>query len=177
MILGRVIRSVQGEHHSPISPLRLTRIFVWGDVISFLTQVIGGSLQAMKRFNPKTAEYVVLAGLGIQIFIFSVFIVVAFTWHSRMNKSPTAVSSTDSRWKPIMFMLYGASILIMVRSVFRIIEYAMGREAYLLQNEWTMYVFDSALMVITVAVFAWWYPGLLRGPKKAQMMEERASEP
>lgn len=44
MILGRIIRSVQGERHSPIRPVWLTRIFVTGDTISFATQLVGGGL-------------------------------------------------------------------------------------------------------------------------------------
>lgn len=177
MILGRVIRSTGGERHSLIQPERLTRIFVAGDVVSFLTQVIGGGLQAVKSFNRTTAERIVLGGLLLQILIFGIFAIVAMIWHRRMKRRPTDASLADTkgRWESIMYMLYGVSVLIMMRSVFRVIEYAMGRDGYLLQHEWTMYVFDSALMVITVFVFAWWYPGLLRVPKTKESRLEMGS--
>ena len=35
----------------------------------------------------------------------------------------------------------------MARSIFRVIEYAMGQKGYLLSHEWTMYTFDSLLDV------------------------------
>lgn len=173
MILARVMRSTRGEHHSLVRPTRLTRIFVWGDVISFWTQVAGGSLQAMKKFNKTIAERIVLVGLLVQIFMFSVFAIVALIWHRRMKKRPTSASLIDTKsyWESIMYMLYSVSILIMVRSVFRVIEYAMGNDGYPLQHEWTLYAFDAALMVVTVVVFAWWYPGLLHVPTQDEKRE------
>ncbi|KAI9902528.1 hypothetical protein N3K66_001880 [Trichothecium roseum] len=167
MILGRVILSVQGEAHSPVAPRGLTRTFVWGDVLSFLTQVAGGSLQSMKKVDPKIGERVVLGGLVLQILVFAGFAAVALVWHRRMRREPTAASaSAAGRWESVMLMLYGVGSLVMVRCVFRVLEYGMGRDAYLLRNEWTMFVFDSALMVVAVGVFAWWYPGRLPEPKK-----------
>jgi hypothetical protein len=163
MIAGRVIRSTGGDRHSLVKPTRLTRIFVWGDVVSFWTQVAGGSLQSMKKFNKDIAQYIVLGGLVIQVVMFGIFAVIAVVWHRRMKKRPTRVSLAESqhRWEAIMYILYAISVMIMVRSIFRVIEYGMGREGYLLSHEWPMYVFDSALMVVTAFVFAWWYPGTL----------------
>jgi hypothetical protein len=41
MVLGRLIRLVDGEAHSPIRVKWLTKIFVAGDVLSFLAQSAG----------------------------------------------------------------------------------------------------------------------------------------
>lgn len=41
MVLGRIIMLVNGEHLSLIRRKWLTKIFVTGDVISFLVQVVG----------------------------------------------------------------------------------------------------------------------------------------
>lgn len=38
MVLGRIIRLTKGESHSIIKPQRLTKLFVLGDVVSFLAQ-------------------------------------------------------------------------------------------------------------------------------------------
>jgi hypothetical protein len=46
----------------------------------------------------------------------------------------------------------------MVRSIFRVAEYAMGGEGYLLQNEWPLYIFDSLLMFAVMVVYYLWYP-------------------
>lgn len=41
MVLGRMITFVDGEHLAPIRVSRLTKIFVAGDVFSFLVQSSG----------------------------------------------------------------------------------------------------------------------------------------
>lgn len=179
MILGRIIRSTRGDKHSLIKPTRLTRIFVWGDVVSFWTQVAGGSLQSMKKFNKDIAQYIVLGGLVIQVLMFSIFAVIAVVWHRRIKIRPTKASLADSqrRWESIMYMLYAVSVMIMIRSIFRVIEYGMGREGYLLSHEWPMYAFDSALMVATTFGFGWWYPGVLVVPDANGELEETKYSP
>jgi hypothetical protein len=174
MVLGRVIRSTRGEKHSIIKSTRVTRIFVWGDVVSFWTQVAGGSIQSMKKVDPEVSKYVVLVGLAIQIIMFSIFCIITIAWHRRMNHRPTkqSLAYPQNQWRSILYMLYSVSIMIMVRSLFRVVEYAMGRNGYLLSHEWPMYAFDSALMVLSVVVFAWWYPGLMVLPEEVNPEEE-----
>lgn len=57
-----------------------------------------------------------------------------------------------------MHMLYGVSILIIIRSIFRIVEYLMGTTGYMLEHEWTLDVFDTVPMLIAAAVFWFRYP-------------------
>lgn len=59
-------------------------------------------------------------------------------------------------------MLYPTSTLILVRSLFRIIEYFMGSDGYLLENEWPLYVFDGLLMAAAMVIFYVWYPSKIR---------------
>lgn len=58
-------------------------------------------------------------------------------------------------------MLYAISALIMVRSIFRAVEFIMGNSGYLLSYEWTLYVFDSLLMIIVTVIFYVRYPSEL----------------
>lgn len=66
-----------------------------------------------------------------------------------------------------MFTLYAASTLIMIRSIFRIIEYAQGFTGYLLEHEVYLYIFDATLMLAVVLIFNVVHPSevqaLLRG--------------
>lgn len=64
-----------------------------------------------------------------------------------------------------MVMLYATSALILIRCIFRIIEYAMGSEGYLLAHEWPLYIFDALLMVATMAIFYVWYPSQIQQVK------------
>ncbi|KAH7070231.1 RTA1 like protein [Paraphoma chrysanthemicola] len=163
MTLARVIRSVHGEQYSIIRPTWLTRLFVLSDVVSFFAQATGGGFQASKNFNKKTAEYIILGGLFVQILGFGLFATTALIWHVRMRASRNISSGADTKgkWQKIMVMLYSVSVLIMVRSVFRVVEYVMGTDGYLFRHEWPLYIFDAVLMLLTVGLFSWWYPGRL----------------
>lgn len=61
-------------------------------------------------------------------------------------------------WKRHMYALYGASVLIMIRSIFRVIEYLQGNNGYLLKREVFLYIFDAVLMLLVMVVFNWIHP-------------------
>ena len=50
-------------------------------------------------------------------------------------------------------MLYATSGLILVRSIFRVVEYLQGHDGYLVKSEAWMYVFDALLMFAAAALF------------------------
>ncbi|POR31739.1 Uncharacterized protein TPAR_08065 [Tolypocladium paradoxum] len=163
MTLGRLMRSIHGERHSLVPVRWLTRAFVTGDVFSFLVQSTGGGLMGSGSSSQQTGQNIILAGLFIQIIMFGLFAATAVVFDVRMRRWPSGASldGTASRWQRVMMMLYAVSALIMVRSIFRVVEYIMGKKGYLLRNEWTLYVFDAALMLAVMAVYGWIYPGEL----------------
>lgn len=57
-----------------------------------------------------------------------------------------------------MYVLYVASGLIMIRSVFRVIEYLQGNNGYLLRHEFFLYIFDALLMLVVMCLFNWVHP-------------------
>lgn len=164
MTLGRIMRSVKGEHYSVVRITWLTKTFVLGDVLSFMVQ--GGSAGLM--FNSKTVklgENVVLAGLFIQIISFGFFFLSAVIFQRRMRNGPTRESyMIDSSWEQNLYMLHTVSILILVRSIFRVVEYIQGQSGYSLKHEWTLYIFDSVPMLIVTVVFFLRHPGSIKPP-------------
>ncbi|KAF7906689.1 hypothetical protein EAF00_000968 [Botryotinia globosa] len=158
MTLGRIMRYVHGEHHSLIRINWLTKIFVIADVLSFFVQ--GGSSGLM--FNTSTAslgEKVVLVGLFIQIIAFAFFMFTALVFERRMRREPTPESFVvEANWIHHLHCLYIISALILVRSVFRVVEYAAGQKGYPLMHEWTLYTFDTVPMWIVTVIFSIWYP-------------------
>lgn len=158
MVLGRIVRARHGEQYLIIRVTRLTKTFVLGDVFSFLVQGSAAGLMAMGD-NAQMGQNIVVAGLLIQIIMFGLFAVTAVLFQYRYQRYKVAPEAYDNiEWKQMMMMLYGVSLLIMVRSIFRVIEFAVGKEGYLLQNEWTLYIFDALLMWIVMVVFFMWYP-------------------
>jgi hypothetical protein len=168
MCLGRIIRAVGGERHSLFRPSRLTKIFVSGDVLSFVVQGGAAGLMVTGK-NAKTGEGMVVGGLMIQIIMFALFAITAVMFQKRIERSPTPGSTSSALpWKKSMRMLYIVSALIMVRSIFRVVEYAMGNSGYPLKHEWTLYIFDSTLMFFVMVVYFIWYPTWITPDKLEQ---------
>ncbi|KAH6898190.1 RTA1 like protein-domain-containing protein [Thelonectria olida] len=166
MTLSRVIRSVHGEAYSMIAPRWLTRIFVFGDVFSFIVQSSGAGLRVQagsknSDIDPNLGSNVIVGGLVLQIVIFAIYIVTAVRFHSRFKKDPAA-QALDIPWEGSLTMIYLTSTLIILRNIYRVVEYGMGSDGYLLGHEWPTYVFDAALMMLTMMIFFWRYPSQLK---------------
>ena len=170
MVLGRVIRALPGGEACSIIRTRwLTTIFVVGDIFSFLVQASGAGIM-VKDGSMQTGENIVVAGLVIQIVWFGLFAVTAVIFHLRYrSKSAVAAgygssgsATTEVPWRRLLTMLYAVSVMIMVRSIFRVVEYVMGNDGYPLKHEWTLYVFDSVLMFGVMVFYFVWYPSGLR---------------
>lgn len=168
MILGRLIRALGAEHLSLIPIKWVTKIFVTGDVIAFGLQAGGGGIQSAGTLEMyDMGEKIIIAGLFVQIAVFGFFVVTALLFHSRMLKnSPAGTSQGPVAWKRHLYVLYVTSALILIRSIFRVVEYLQGNDGYLISHEVFIYVMDALLMAIVMAIFAVWYIGDLQ-PKKA----------
>ncbi|PON22115.1 RTM1 [Trichoderma gamsii] len=171
MILGRIIILVGGQEHSIIRPQWLTKIFVIGDVVCFFLLAGGSGILASSKNNPSSSDAgnnVIIGGLVLQLLWFAIFVTVAAVFHRRLNSVPTSRSQQpDCRWRKYLQTLYIAGCLIIIRNLFRVIEYAQGNDGYLLTKEAFIYVFDALPMLAVVTWLHWMHPGeiglLLRG--------------
>ncbi|EHK49338.1 hypothetical protein TRIATDRAFT_190116 [Trichoderma atroviride IMI 206040] len=167
MILGRIILLVGGQEHAIIRPQWLTKIFVVGDVVCFLL-LAGGGAYSHNPSTTDTGNNVIIGGLVLQLLWFAIFVTVAAIFHRRMKSVPTSRSQQpDCRWQRYLLTLYVAGGLIIIRNLFRVIEYAQGNDGYLLTKEAFIYVFDALPMLAVVTWLHWMHPGeiglLLRG--------------
>ncbi|UPK89267.1 hypothetical protein LCI18_000202 [Fusarium solani-melongenae] len=169
MILGRLIRVVGASHLSLVPVLWVTRIFVTGDVIAFTLQAGGGGIQSGGTADlSKIGENIIVTGLFVQIVVFGFFICTSILFHSRLRQFPTPESLRgDVPWTRYLCVLYVSSLLILVRSIFRVVEYLQGNGGYLISHEIFLYIFDAVLMVLVMVILVVWYvEGLQPGQKK-----------
>ena len=74
-------------------------------------------------------ENVIIGGLVVQILFFTCFVVSAGIFHARLVRVPTRKSMQVYKlWLRSLYSLYTGSVLIWVRCVFRLIEYAQGKK-------------------------------------------------
>ncbi|PYH97597.1 RTA1 like protein [Aspergillus ellipticus CBS 707.79] len=161
MILGRIVRLVHGDSRSLIRPSWLTKIFVTGDVLSFFIQSGGGGIMASGKTSSSVSlgNTVIVVGLIVQLVFFGFFVVVSLVFHRRMTASPTPVSlSISPPWYTYMRTLYAASFFIMVRSIYRVVEYVQGTSGVLQQHEVYLYIFDAMLMLLCCLLFNIMHP-------------------
>ncbi|RDW68939.1 RTA1 domain-containing protein [Aspergillus mulundensis] len=176
MVLGRPITFLNSEHLSLIPVKWTTKVFVTGDILAFLMQVAGAGIMSAGSNSVdsyKTGENVTVAGLGVQLAFFGFFTVTCVVFHRRMRRNSTATAGAEEKpngtlrgqsWESVLLALYTVSGLILVRSVFRLVEYIQGNDGYLISHEVFMYVFDAALMFLVMVVMNVWHPsGVLGG--------------
>jgi hypothetical protein len=93
--------------------------------------------------------------------VFGFFVVASMMFHMRMRRE-VAQQEPELRstapWRAGLIMLYACSTLVMVRSIFRVVEYVMGPDGQLLSREWPSYVFDGLLMWAVQMIFWIWFP-------------------
>jgi hypothetical protein len=99
-------------------------------------------------------QNVILAGLGVQILFFAAFVLVISIFHRRIRSQPTRASEeTPLPWKQYILVLYFVSILIMIRSIFRLAEFGAGQTSVLQTSEVFLYCLDTMLMFFCCVVF------------------------
>jgi hypothetical protein len=162
MTLGRIIRALDATHHAFFSPRWTTKIYVLIDIGSFVTQLMGTAMQANGNSEGvKTGRTIVVAGLGVQLGAFAVFILSVAIFHRRLLAKPTEVSMEYKSWRRYMWTLYAMSGLIIVRSVFRLAEFMEDADGKLHTTEVFLYVFDASMMFAVVVINAVVHPGML----------------
>ncbi|KAL5041086.1 RTA1 like protein-domain-containing protein [Aspergillus fruticulosus] len=132
MMLGRIVIFLDAEQFCVFRKEWLTlKFFVSGDVLSFTVQAADGGAMASGSLSlVHSGEKIVTAGLVIHI-LFEFFIITCAIFHMCVDKFPTERSlESGSSWRKHLAILYTANILIMIRSVFRLIEYAMGNNGW-----------------------------------------------
>ena len=104
-------------------------------------------------------QTIIIIGLAIQVLFFGLFIIVTCLFHYRIKREPTVLSShSDAAWQRFLLVLYSTSILILIRSLFRMIEYLLGHDSILQSSEIYIYTFDALLMAAVAFMFNFFHP-------------------
>lgn len=124
-----------------------------------------GSASAMEA-----GENIVIAGLAVQLLFFGFFIIVSAIFHYRARwiakqydyaqpVSPISRFFNSTSWEAMLWCLYAACVLILIRSVFRVVEFVQGNNGWIMRREYLLYVFDAVLMAVQAMLLLIVYPG------------------
>lgn len=154
-ILGRLMHYV--PMHAPLHPGRLVIFFVYvGAAVESLTAA--GAAMLSGADNPsvyRRGGTLIAISLVLQAVVEIFYMSLVVLMHRRCNQT----GMTSRNLRTLFWMLYGTSSLILLRCIFRAIE-AFAEDLvsspeqchsfckFFVQNEWYLFVFEGAPMVI-----------------------------
>lgn len=128
----------------------------------------GGSMVS-KASSINNGKHLIVVGLFLQIIFFGIFLITSLIFDRRLRKNPTPASMAIN-WQKYMLTLYGAGILILIRSLFRVVEFTGGSDGPLMTSEVYLYVFDGCLMLGVLVSLNFVHPGDIIGKKAQESM-------
>ncbi|KAJ3163471.1 hypothetical protein HDU86_000050 [Geranomyces michiganensis] len=175
MIFGRFIHYI-GNQYSFLRGNLVAVVFIVSDVVTFLVQVYGATALVGSNTGPdvERGRKILMVGLVIQIVSFVVFVIAIIAFHLRVQSRSAAMIPHRAQWTPLLWALHINSACIVVRSVFRIVEFSKVLPA-LETTEVYFYVFDTLLIVVATAALVVWHPGNRIFPEKP-LREEALGE-
>ncbi len=164
--LSKLIRLAGAEgfdvqSHFLLRPKVLLWVFITADVVTTIIQVAGAALIGVAESNgdsPKTANNILLAGLAIQTGAFLIFLVLYGMFALLLSRDAKIQGHFKSK-RPFMLATGVVSILVLLRTVFRLAETSEGVFGYAGSHEVFFGCLEYAPIVVAVWIMAIWHPG------------------
>lgn len=153
MLFGRMLVLLRCTSLSIVPSRFNTILFVVGDVFSFFLQAAGGGLMSQEG-STSTGSKIVVAGLFVQIVFFGLFFITEVRFSFGVNSVSPVLGRAGRTWKVLNWGLLVSSLLILVRSVVRVVEFIQGFDGYIRGHEVFIYVFDAVPIFLVVLLFA-----------------------
>lgn len=154
-----------GREKSVLSPRIILWFFITSDVIATITQIAGAALigvRQSKRQDPTSANNILLGGLAYQVFSIGLFIILTgiFLWRTRNKVREHGLTTFIAAFSV-------ATLLIYLRTVFRLAETAEGLGGDLSTREVYFGTLEFMPVVLAVILFTAWHPGRCVGSRIA----------
>ncbi|EPQ26996.1 uncharacterized protein PFL1_05281 [Pseudozyma flocculosa PF-1] len=145
--------------YSFLPPLKVSRIFVWSDGITFFLQCSAGGLMAGKKPNMiDLGNKIFLVAVILMAVSYALFFSLAVVAHSRLGAEHSQSQRFHAVLRKLFLCLYFSSTFIMVRSIYRIAEFALGRDGVLASNEIYLFVLDALPLIFAISIWALFWP-------------------
>jgi magnesium-transporting ATPase (P-type) len=152
-----------GSQYSYLKPKVILGFFITSDAVSTVVQIAGACLVGVKeshREDPTTANHILLAGLAYQVFAMSIFVFLMATFQFRARG---AIKKHGYQLFCCAFTV--ATIMIYLRTVFRLVETAEGLGGKLSTNEVLFACLEFAPIALVVLLLGIFHPGRCLGAK------------
>jgi len=151
--------------------------FITVDAVTTVLQIAGaamiGSFES-KGKDPAKGNHILLAGLAIQSFALTIFVVLVVVFRTSIGRDEATKALVKQR-NAFIIALFAASFLIYFRTVFRLAETAQGVFGNASTHEVFFGTFEFAPVVAAVGTLAFWHPGRWFSPTDS-MSKEKGSQ-
>jgi hypothetical protein len=169
MTLGRMVYYFTPSHSLIGMPAAtLAAIFVGLDIVSFIIQLVGGSMSgpASPPDEQMKAIHIYMGGIGLQEFFIVIFVVLCVLFQRKMhemNQQGGIKAFFTSDWGMLLCTLYFSLAMISVRIFYRLIEFSSGtgQDNALVTHEIYFYVLEAAPMFLALLAFNIVHPGMI----------------
>ncbi|KAK6335087.1 hypothetical protein TWF718_010528 [Orbilia javanica] len=167
LCLARIVMAF-GEDISRIKPRWYTYIFITCDVVSLVTQSVGGAIAstADDEKGSKLGGDITLGGLAFQVFTMSLFMALCgeFAWRCwnrrhLFDESQRGLRESN-RFKYFLYAMAAATLFIYIRCVYRVAELAKGWDGPLMTNETYFIVLEGTMVILACLVLNVFHPGI-----------------
>ncbi|MCJ1462439.1 hypothetical protein MMC07_001040 [Pseudocyphellaria aurata] len=141
------------------------RLILWGfiacDIAATVAQIAGAALIGSAESNqksPTTPNDILLAGLAFQTFAFTIFLALLSAFVFSLRRDLNFRSAWEEK-ASFIFALGSTSLLVFLRTIFRLAETSQGVFGYLSSHEVYFGVLEFTPVVIAVWIMVVWHPG------------------
>jgi hypothetical protein len=165
-VLSVLINKV-GKEYSPVPPKVVLGVFISSDAVMTVVQICGAAMigaAESKNKNPNTGKNILMAGLLVQVASFFVFLILLsiFLWRSKK----VLWDQKGNRAFIVAFAV--ATVLVYLRTCFRLAEVAQGVKAYLFTHENFFACLEFAPIAGAMMLFNIFHPGRCLKTKAGQ---------
>ena len=171
LTLSRIVVAY-GERISYFKPRTYTITFITFDIIALLLQAVGGAIASTADDDDRDMTdlgiNIMIAGLAWQVASLLIFIAMSTYFFLRVRKAPGADLNLNfdtlrrSRYfKGSLWGLSIATIVILVRSIFRCAELSEGFDGKLANDEVTFMILEAAMIGIAAICLTVFHPGVV----------------
>lgn len=158
-ILSVLINRVGREYSPFLGPKWILAIFITSDAVCTAVQICGAALIGVAKSNDQDAtkgNNILLAGLAVQVLVFFIFICLTTVF---LIKSRKVILQVGVGMKTFLLAFVVATLLVYLRTCFRLAETALGLDSYLFRNEHYFAALEFTPIVVAVFLFNVWHPG------------------
>lgn len=168
LCLSRII-IVYGEHISRLKPRTYAIVFMCSDFVSLLLQAAGGAIAAVATTQSlgNTGRYIMVAGLAFQVLSLVLFMLLwldLLVRLRRMGKDRRSermrhLQMSVFRFKAFQYALWFATILIFIRSVYRVVELQGGFNGTVANNQTAFMILEGPMIILATFALTVLHPG------------------